>query len=73
MEKECKPEELYGKIGIDYETNKYTQEELAKKYGIPVQAVSFCTQKLGYRHTKVKDGKNVLCTSEEIKEFEKML
>lgn len=58
-----------------YKSNMYTQKDIAEKLSIPLNAVAFCTQYAGYRHTKAKQGvKGVYYTETPIfDEFEKML
>ena len=40
------------KIISDYETRKYRQEDLAKKYNIPIGDIQKITQAYGFQHTK---------------------
>lgn len=47
---------IYERVVSEYRTNMYTQEELGKKLGIPLEAVQICTSKAGFWHTKAKEG-----------------
>ena len=58
-----------------YESNMYTQKDIAENLSIPLNAVAFCTQYAGYWHTKAKQGvKGGYYTDAPMfDEFEKML
>ena len=48
---------LYDKIVNDYKTGKYTQEQLAIKYNIPVEIIRMCTQYEGINRRIVQNEK----------------
>lgn len=48
--------DIFFKILDMYGSNRYRQEDIAKKLNVPLKAVSFCTKQAGYWHTKAKQG-----------------
>lgn len=46
----------YEEITNMYLSHKYTQQEIADSLNFPVHLVSKCTQNLGFRNTKAKNG-----------------
>lgn len=52
--------QFYKDVINDYDSNRFTQEQLAEKYKCPVDAIRWCTQYYGYHHTKASSGKNVM-------------
>lgn len=66
-------EKIYREVTADYKTSMYTQEDLAQKYNISVEAVRACTQYLGFWHGKAKNGTAPVYFGEFIEKLRVML
>lgn len=73
MEELTYKEKVYMEVTELYDTGRFTQDDIAQKLNISIDAVRWCTKYYGFHNTKAKDGKNPIYNIKDLEDLEKLL